>query len=92
LNNHSKNAIIITVFLKGSKLVDFKPIQIDHEHLTLMGVPFPDEKTLVSAANAIGSNMFEGFEPTPQIIRFYLDWKTGRVSDLDFLTKLKAVV
>jgi putative transcriptional regulator len=69
----------------------YKPIQIDRQNLTLMGVPFPDEQTLNSAANAIGSNMFEGFEPTPQIIQFYLDWKTGRVSETDFLTKLRAV-
>jgi putative transcriptional regulator len=72
--------------------MNFKPIQIDHANLTLMGVPFPDEQTLISTANAIGSNMFEGFEPTPQIIQFYLDWKMGNVSELDFLTKLRAVV
>jgi putative transcriptional regulator len=53
----------------------YEPIQIDHQNLTLMGVPFPDKQTLTNAANAIGSNMFEGFEPTPQgvaIIRDYI--------------------
>jgi putative transcriptional regulator len=70
----------------------YEPIQIDRKNLTLMGVPFPDEKTLISTANAIGSNMFEGFEPTPQIIQFYLDWKVGKVSEMDFLSKLKRVV
>ena len=44
----------------------YKPIEIDRQNLTIMGVRFPDLDTLNSAANAIGSNMFEGFEPTPQ--------------------------
>jgi putative transcriptional regulator len=70
----------------------YKPIKVDWQNLTLMGVPFPDEQTLTSAANAIGSNMFEGFEPTPQVIQFYLDWKTGKVSEFEFLSKLKSVV
>ena len=70
----------------------YKPLKIDRRNLTLMGVPFPDEQTLNSAANAIGSNMFEGFEPSPQIIQFYLDWKTGKVSEIDFLSKLNSVV
>lgn len=70
----------------------YEPIQIDHQNLTLMGVPFPDEQTLNSVANAIGSNMFEGFEPTPQIIQFYLDWKTGKVSETDFIAELKNVI
>ena len=42
----------------------YKPIQIDKKNLTIMGVAFPDLATLNNTANAIGSNMFEGFEPT----------------------------
>ena len=57
-----------------------------------MGVSFPDEKTLDSVANAIGSNMFEGFEPTPQLIQFYLDWRTGKVKDEEFLDRLKEII
>ena len=43
-----------------------------------MGIRFPDLDALNSAANAIGSNMFEGFEPTPksiELIREYLSNK-----------------
>jgi putative transcriptional regulator len=40
----------------------YKPIDIDRKNLTIMGVRFPDLKTLDSTANAIGSNMFGGFE------------------------------
>ena len=70
----------------------YEPITIDRKNLTLMGVVFPDEKTLDSVANAVGSNMFEGFEPTPQIIQFYLDWKTGKVAEDEFIARLKDVV
>jgi putative transcriptional regulator len=53
----------------------YKPITIDRDNLSIMGVQFPDLETLDSAADAIGTNMFEGYEPTPQgiaIIRDYL--------------------
>ena len=48
-----------------------KPIEIDRNKLTIMGVKFSDLKTLESTANALGSNMFEGFEPTPKGIKNY---------------------
>jgi putative transcriptional regulator len=57
-----------------------------------MGVSFPDLETLESAANAIGSNMFEGYVPTQGLIQFCRDWRTGEISDNDFLSKLKDVV
>ncbi|PJR03885.1 antitoxin VbhA family protein [Avrilella dinanensis] len=66
----------------------YKAITIDRENLTLMGVQFKDLKTLESTANAIGSNMFEGFEPTTELIQLYLDWKNGLISEMDFLAKL----
>jgi len=69
----------------------YKTIAIDRENLTLMGVPFADLKTLESTANAIGSNMFEGFEPTTELIQLYLDWKTNKISETDFLIKLYAI-
>ena len=51
----------------------YKTIDIDRNNLTLMGVKFSDLKTLESTANAIGTNMFEGFEPTKELIQLYLD-------------------
>lgn len=69
----------------------YKAIAIDREKLTLMGVQFQDLKTLESTANAIGSNMFEGFEPTTELIQLYLDWKTNKISETDFLVKLYAI-
>jgi len=36
-----------------------------------MGVLFPD----LTTPNAIGSNMYEEFEPSEKIIRLYLDYR-----------------
>ena len=70
----------------------YKPIKIDRQNLTIMGVRFPNLDALNSAANAIGSNMFEGFEPTIgsiEIIRDYLSEKIT-LGQLIKLTKAKA--
>ena len=56
-----------------------------------MGVKFSDLKTLENTANAIGTNMFEGFEPTKELVQLYVDWKTGIVNESDFLIKLYAI-
>ncbi|MCO4304998.1 antitoxin VbhA family protein [Riemerella anatipestifer] len=69
----------------------YKTIDIDRKNLTLMGVKFSDLKTLENAANAIGTNMFEGFEPTKELIQLYIDWKQGILSETDLLTKLYAI-
>jgi putative transcriptional regulator len=69
----------------------YKSIDIDREKLTIMGVQFSDITSLESAANAIGTNMFEGFEPTRELIQLYVDWKAGKVSEADFLAKLYSI-
>ena len=69
----------------------YKTIDIDRENLTIMGVKFSNLKTLENAANAIGTNMFEGFEPTKELIQLYQDWKIGNVLENDFLIKLYAI-
>jgi putative transcriptional regulator len=58
----------------------FNTIEIDRNNLTIMGVKFPDLKTLENTANALGSNMFEGFKPTPKGIEIILDYITGKIS------------
>ena len=50
-----------------------------------MGVPFPDLKTLDSTANAIGTNMFEGFEPTPKGIALIRDYVIGKITFAEFV-------
>jgi len=70
----------------------YKPIPIDREKLTLMGVPFPDLATLDSTANAIGSNMYEGFEPTEKLVVLYLEHKTGKIGNAQLIARLKEIL
>ncbi|MCL2025194.1 MAG: antitoxin VbhA family protein [Leptospirales bacterium] len=67
----------------------YKPIQIDRENLTIMGVPFPDLETLNRTANAIGSNMFEGFEPTVNYITLIRDYVMNKITFLQFIEAAK---
>ena len=72
----------------------FKIIEIDRGNLTIMGVKFSDIKTLESTANALGSNMFEGFKPTPKGVKIIRDYVTGKISltELVVFAKQKAFV
>jgi putative transcriptional regulator len=72
----------------------FNTIEINRSELTIMGVKFSDLKTLESTANAIGSNMFEGFEPTPKGIEIIRDYVMGKItlSQLVIFAKQKAYV
>jgi putative transcriptional regulator len=69
----------------------YKSIEIDRKNLTLMGVKFTNLTELENTANAIGTNMFEGFEPSKELVQLYHDWKTELVSESDFLKKLHAI-
>ena len=66
--------------------MSYKPIPIDRETLTIMDVPFPSLEAWESAASAVGSNMFEGYEPTRQGIEFIRDYALGKIS-LDTLIR-----
>jgi hypothetical protein len=72
----------------------FNTIEIDRAKLTIMGVKFLDLKTLESTANALGSNMFEGFNPTPKGIEIIRDYVARKISmsELVILAKEKAYV
>lgn len=72
----------------------FKAIEVDRNNLTIMGVKFADLKTLESTANALGSNMFEGFKPTPKGIELIRDYVIGKISlnELVIFAKQKAYV
>jgi putative transcriptional regulator len=72
----------------------FNPIEIDRSNLTIMGVKFPDLKSLESTANALGSNMFEGYEPTPKGIEIIRDYVAGKITlpELVAFAKEKAYV
>lgn len=67
----------------------YKTIDLDRNNLTLMGVPFADLNTLESTANAIGTNMFEGFEPTPKGIELIRDYIIGKIDFAEFIKSAK---
>ena len=58
----------------------YMPIDVNRQALTIMGVPFPDLATLESTAEAIGSNMFEGFIPTRKGLEIIRDYCLGKVT------------
>ncbi len=64
----------------------YTPISADRSTLTIMGVPFPSLEIWESAVSAIGSNMFEGYEPTRRGIEIIRDYLTGTISLDEFLT------
>ncbi|MEN9942153.1 MAG: hypothetical protein RLZZ91_154 [Bacteroidota bacterium] len=82
------NAQFFSKFTFFELLTMYTPLDINRENLTIMGIEFPDLKSLESAANAIGSNMFEGFEPTSELVQLYIDLKNKLISDSDFLAQL----
>ncbi len=72
----------------------FSTIEIDRKKMTIMGIKFSDLNTLENTANALGSNMFEGFKPTPKGIEIIRDYVTGKISlsELVIFAKQKAYV
>jgi len=68
----------------------YKAIVIDRQNLTIMGVPFSDLDILERAAQAIGSNMFEGFVPTPKSVEIILDYILGKISLAELIQITKA--
>jgi len=67
----------------------FHTIEIDRSKLTIMGVQFSDLTILESTANAIGSNMFEGYKPTAKGIEIIRDYVTGKISLSEFVAFAK---
>ena len=55
-------------------------IIIDRKDLTIAGVKFSDIATLNSVADALASQMFEGFNPTPQQISIIRDYLCGEIA------------
>jgi len=67
----------------------FIPIPVNIENLTFCGVKFPDLDTLNKTANAIGSNMFEGFEPTPRGVAIIRDFVMDKITISDLIRMVK---
>ena len=70
------------IYREENNTMPYSPIAVDRGNLTIMGVPFPNHDILESTANALGTNMFEGFTPTNkgiELIREYCLCALGRV-------------
>jgi len=61
----------------------YNPIVVDSKNLTIMSVPFPDAETLESAVAALGTNMFDGYEPTPRGVAIFRDYLTDKITLAD---------
>jgi putative transcriptional regulator len=72
--------------------MSYRPVEIDRKTLTIMGVGFNSVEDLDAAANALGTVMFEGFDPTPRGIEIIRDYLSGEITvgQLIRLTKEKA--
>jgi putative transcriptional regulator len=72
--------------------MSYRPIDIDREKRSIMGVNFGSIDNFDAVANAIGTAMFEGFNPTPKSIEIIRDYLSGEISigQLIRLTKEKA--
>jgi putative transcriptional regulator len=70
----------------------YTPIEIDRENLTIMGVNFSTVNNFDAAVNALGTVMFEGFDPTPRSIKIIRDYLADNITlgQLIQLTKEKA--
>ena len=60
--------------------LSYSPIVIDRKALTIMDVLFPDIETLESTAEAIGTNMFEGYQPSKKGIEIIRDYCLGKLT------------
>ena len=72
--------------------MSYKPIEIDRKNHTIMGVDFSSVDNFEDAANAIGTVMFEGFDPTPKGLEIIRDYLIDKISlgQLILLAKQKA--
>jgi hypothetical protein len=70
------------------------PIEVDRKNLAIMGVNFSSVNNFEAAVNALGTVMFEGFDPTPRSIEIIRDYLANNITlgQLIQLTKEKAYV
>jgi len=70
----------------------YTPVEIDRKKLTVMGVNFNSVNNFEAAVNALGTVMFEGFDPTPRSIEIIRDYLSDKITlgQLAQLTRDKA--
>jgi hypothetical protein len=70
----------------------YTPIEIDRKNFTIMGVNFNSVNNFEAAVNALGTVMFEGFDPTPKSVEIIRDYLSDKITlgQLIQLTRDKA--
>jgi hypothetical protein len=70
----------------------YRSIEVDRNAHTIMGVDFKSVGNFDAAVNALGTVMFEGFDPTPRSIEIIRDYLADKITigQLAQLTKEKA--
>lgn len=63
----------------------YQSIKFNREQLTIEGVRFVNPEILERTVSAIGSNIFEGFTPTPKTIEIIRDYTLGLISLLELI-------
>jgi hypothetical protein len=58
----------------------YDPIKIDRKNHTIMGVNFSSVNNFEAAVNALGTVMFEGFDPTPKSIEIIRDYLAEKIT------------
>ena len=58
----------------------YNPIEIDRKNLSIMGVNFSSVNNFEAAVNALGTVMFEGFDPTPKSIEIIRDYLSDKIT------------
>ena len=60
--------------------MSYRTIEIDRNNLTIMGVDFSTVGNFEAAVNALGTVMFEGFDPTPRRIEIIRDYLSDKIT------------
>jgi hypothetical protein len=70
----------------------YNPIEIDRKNFTIMGVNFNSVNNFEATVNALGTVMFEGFDPTPRSVEIIRDYLSEKITlgQLVQLTRDKA--
>ena len=61
-------------------------IELNEQELSIQGVQFQTKKEYTIMKNSLGSSMYEGFEPTKDMVQFLKDIHDGKKSRNDILT------
>jgi hypothetical protein len=76
------------LWISGDKIrsMGYRELEVDTKRLTIDGVKVRDLQSLRAISSAIGSNMFEGFEPDQKTVEVIVKYLEGRSGWSDVIT------